>query len=95
MSHRVRAAVRFDDVPSGGRCEASYATNQTHVGQGAAALIVEANQQLSAWLEPRPQDLPGLLGFAGKDGFGAEETECDNVEFANAFPRMREWRLCT
>src|SRR5829696_9261652 len=38
-----------------------------------AALIVEANQQLSVCLEPSPQDLPGLCRFAGKDAFGAKE----------------------
>ena len=50
---------------------------------------------LNVWLEPRPQDLPGLRCFAGKDAFGAEETEGDNVEFANAIPRAREGRFRT
>jgi len=57
--------------------------------------MIEANQQLSVWLEPLPQDLRRLLCFAGKDAFGAEEAERDNIELANAISRAREWRHFT
>src|SRR4051794_37327403 len=73
-----------------GLAGAAKSCSERSWGGIATTLTVEANPQLSVWLEPRPQDLPGLRCFAGKDAFGAEQTEGDNVEFADAIPRTRE-----
>jgi hypothetical protein len=55
--------------------------------------MIEANQQLSVWLEPLLQDLRRLLCFACEDALRTEEAEGNNVKFAIAVPRAGEGRL--